>query len=97
MLLSLEMSDEVRLAIQSCTATKPCTFVRDTSLSKVIRFVGYSVRNLSLLFFLFFLAVAGECCENVNWSSEFLFSHYISSFISYYVPFTLECVSSNNQ
>jgi hypothetical protein len=56
----LEMSDEVRLASLSCTATKPYTFVPDTSLSNVIRFVGYSEKDLSLIFFQRFQANAGK-------------------------------------
>jgi len=63
----LEMSDEVRLASLSCTATKPYTFVPDTSLSNVIRFVGYSEKDLSLIFF---SEVPGECWEKVNWPSK---------------------------
>ena len=93
MLVPLEMSDEVRLASLSCITTKPYTFVPDTSLSKVIRFVGYSEKNLSLIFF---SEVPDECWEKVNWPSEFL-SYYVSSFIPCYVNFALERVSSNNQ
>lgn len=89
MLVSLEMSDKVRLASLSCTATKPYTFVPDTSLWKVIRFVGYSEKNSSLIIF---SQVPGECLEKVNWPSKFL-SYYVSSFIPCCVTFALERVS----
>jgi hypothetical protein len=55
-----------------------------------------AILNRTCLWF-FFSAVPGECWENVNLSSEFLSSLCISSFITCYVTFSLERVSSNNQ